>query len=252
MRRKTINKKSSRRIIIDMKKIWLLVLASIISTSAAVEEFVTGDLEVWDSIFASRAYNVLVNGHVNDLRWTEGPVVIKNADGDDEKLVFSENIAARTYVLALDKAFQNNRSSDKTSSYLHVVKERSGDAPEQDDSWRAEPGANGLALLRERPPTLVMCQHGAQRLATMDLNTGEIEALASEYRGKSLNGPNDVVLMSENDGLWAYFTDPVYAWLEKDRFEDLPYLDTRVNTDGPVSCSLINLFVCVLFLNDYF
>ena len=235
-----------------MKKIWLLVLASIISTSAAVEEFVTGDLEVWDSIFASRAYNVLVNGHVNDLRWTEGPVVIKNADADDEKLVFSETIAARTYVLALDKAFQNNRSSDKTSSYLHVVKVRSGDAPEQDDSWRAEPGANGLALLRERPPTLVMCQHGAQRLATMDLNTGEVEALASEYRGKSLNGPNDVVLRSENDGLWAYFTDPVYAWLEKDRFEDLPYLDTRVNTDGPVSCSLINLCVCVLFLNDFF
>lgn len=60
------------------------------------------------------------------------------------------------------------------------------------------------------------------------------------------------MLRSENDGLWAYFTDPVYAWLEKDRFEDLPYLDTRVNTDGPVSCSLINLFVCVLFFNDYF
>jgi len=93
-------------------------------------------------------------------------------------------------------------------------------------------------VLSHTPRKLVMCQHGAQRLVMVNLDTGETYPLASEYGGKRLNGPNDIVLRSENGELFAYFTDPVYAWLEKDRFEDLPYLDERVKADGPGHCGV--------------
>ena len=42
------------------------------------------------------------------------------------------------------------------------------------------------------------------------------------------NGPNDLAVAGE----WAYFTDPVYAFLELERFEDLPYLDEAVRERG--------------------
>ena len=60
--------------------------------------------------------------------------------------------------------------------------------------------------------------------------------MATEWRGRRLNGPNDMVLHHGGHGdsaKYIYFTDPVYAWLEKTRFEDLPYLDERVARDGP-------------------
>ncbi len=91
-----------------------------------------------------------------------------------------------------------------------------------------------------------MCQHGAQRLATLDLDTGTTYPLAIEYAGKKLNGPNDVVLHYENGDLFAYFTDPVYAWLEKDRPEDQPYLDERVKSCGPGHCGVY----CIKLVDD--
>jgi sugar lactone lactonase YvrE len=214
-----------------MKKTTCLsTLASLILASVA-EESVTGDLETWDMIFASRTYHVLVHAQANDLVWTEGPVLIKDDGGDDKMLIFSETISSKTYSVVLDE-----------HKHLRVIKERSGDAPRKDDSWRAEPGGNGLALLSYMPPILVVCQHGAQRLSIMDLITGETKPIASQFGGKRFNGPNDVVIRSEMDGnqehLFAYFTDPVYAWLEKDRFEDLPYLDERVQTHGPGHCGV--------------
>jgi gluconolactonase len=226
----------------------LSLLASFILSYAVAEKSssVAGNLEVWDNIFASREYEVLVHAQANDLDWTEGPVLMINDGGNDDILLFSDVIAAKTYSLDLDKAI-HDRTKDITKSgatknilnkHLHVIKERSGDCPQTDDNWRAEPGGNGIAVLSHMPRKLVMCQHGAQRLAMVDLDTGETRAVASEYGGKRLNGPNDVVVHSENGELFAYFTDPVYAWLEKDRFEDLPYLDERVRSDGPGHCGV--------------
>jgi len=237
-----------------MMKLPSLFVSFVLAYAAAEEESssVTGDLEIWDSIFASREYQILVHAQANNLNWTEGPVLIKNNDGgeDDETLLFSDTIAAKIYSLDLDKALQdrakdnNKPNSDATNNnilnrHLHVVKERSGDCPQKDENWRAEPGGNGLGVLSHTPRKLVVCQHGAQRIAMLDVDTGETHPLASKYKGKRLNGPNDVALRSEKNGeLFAYFTDPVYAWLEKDRFEDLPYLDERVKSDGPGHCGV--------------
>ncbi|KAL7498433.1 hypothetical protein ACHAWT_008845 [Skeletonema menzelii] len=221
---------------------------------AVAYDNVTGNLEAWDSIFASREYEVLVHAKDNNLFWTEGPVLITNSDGGGDyetTLLFSDVIAAKTYSLHADRAIQD-RTKEKFNDdeatkhmldkYLHIVKERSGDSPPEDDNWRAEPGGNGLAALSQTPlRALVMCQHGARRLAILNLDTGTTHSLASEYEGRRLNGPNDVVLHSENGELFAYFTDPVYAWLEKDRFEDLPYLDEQVKSQGPGHCGVYRI-----------
>lgn len=147
---------------------------------------------------------------------------------------------------------------------MRVVKERSGDGRTDEDGWRAEPGSNGMAMMYYNTHThthnntssisdiaskeAVLCQHGARRLSRIDLNTGLVTPLATRYREKRFNGPNDVTLRWEYDEsdmssgnvsrYYAYFTDPVYAWLEKDRFEDLPYLDERVREDGPGHCGV--------------
>jgi sugar lactone lactonase YvrE len=222
---------------------------------------ITG-VETWDRIFASRTPEILLDGPANDLIWTEGPILVGN------ELIFSDTVGAKIYALQLDI------SNSSQSLRLRIIKERSGDAPPADDDWRAEPGSNGLAMLplpshmnididgdeeSSSRVLVLVCQHGAQRLAVMDLNTGEREPLATEYHGKRLNGPNDVAVRAQvkvkvkvaddlnyNNGngqekiYYAYFTDPVYAWLEKDRFEDLPYLNEKVKkrtrTQWRLSC----------------
>ena len=220
--------------------------------------FVTGDLEMWDRIFASRSLQVVLDGPSNNLMWTEGPIIVGN------DLVFSDTIRAKIYSLDLQSMSEkenldDSSKEDGSTKYLRIIKARSGDCPPGDDEWRAEPGSNGLALVPnesidvdESSTTVLMCQHGARRLATMDMSTGNILALATEYGGKRLNGPNDVVVRTEEEEnvegeenrvtrTYAYFTDPVYAWLEKDRFEDLPYLDDMVKKEGPGYCGVYRI-----------
>ena len=73
------------------------------------------------------------------------------------------------------------------------------------------------------------CQHGARRLALMNLQTGQrYPTVSSAENGKRLNGPNDVVVR----GNYVYFTDPVYAWLEKERFEDLSRKVENTNNEN--------------------
>ena len=65
--------------------------------------------------------------------------------------------------------------------------------------------SNGLAWDREG--RLIACEHATSRLTRTETN-GDITVLASTYRGKELNSPNDVVVKS--DGA-IYFTDPTYG-----------------------------------------
>ena len=207
---------------------------------------ITGNLNTWDLIFASRTPQLILDGRANNIHWTEGPVLV-GEDDDVQFLLFSDTVGGKLY------------SFDLASRKLQILKDRSGDASPADDHWRAEPGSNGLAVLVDQidgggggnggsSPKLLVCQHGARRVVTMNLKTHEIEPLATEYNGKKLNGPNDICIRSEKrmlggergntHALYAYFTDPVYAWLEKDRFDDLPYLDETVREKGPGHCGV--------------
>ncbi len=225
---------------------------------------ITGNLTYWDSIFASRTPSVVlsssnIKNNQQELSWPEGPVwfeekeessrpeEVEDIDSQQQHrrgqghrhLLFSDTIQAKIFDLHLD--------STADSKNLTVVLENSGDAPLEDIAWMAEPGSNGMAWLHfdenqdngSRPRWLVICQHGARRIALLDLETGrKIPLVTHAPNGERLNGPNDVIVNEEIDGTYIYFTDPVYAWLEKERFEDLPYLDDRVKNKGPGYCGV--------------
>ena len=212
-----------------------------VATATAADsahKLVSGDLNIWDRIFASRKPQILLDGPSNSLEWTEGPVILGT------KLFFSDTIGDNSYVINLDDALEeaSTKMSDGRSSHLRLIKERSGENPPEDDHWRAEPGPNGLALMPNTSdsdsPEMLICQHGARRLSIMDTGSGQTRSLASEYMGKRLNGPNDVVVRNEGMQWYAYYTDPVYAWFEKERHTDMPYLDDQVKTKGPGFCGV--------------
>ena len=76
---------------------------------------------------------------------------------------YTQLISTKPFKI-LSKAKPTARDASILGKHLHVVKESSGDCPQAEDHWRAEPGGNGLALLSQTPRELVMCQHGARRL----------------------------------------------------------------------------------------
>jgi gluconolactonase len=70
-----------------------------------------------------------------------------------------------------------------------------------------EHGSNGLAL--DADDRLVLCDHGNRALYRLDEDRWLKKTLASRYKGRRLNSPNDVALHSTSRAL--YFTDPPYA-----------------------------------------
>lgn len=72
--------------------------------------------------------------------------------------------------------------------------------------FRAPAGySNGNTI--DRQGRLVTCEHGNRRVTRTE-HDGTITVLASHYRGKRLNSPNDVVVKSDGS-IW--FTDPAYG-----------------------------------------
>jgi len=70
---------------------------------------------------------------------------------------------------------------------------------------------------------IAVCQHGARRLAFLDLASMNEELIVNKHGRARLNGPNDVV--ATPDAL--YFTDPYYALLEKGRPADAQYANDK-------------------------
>ena len=60
---------------------------------------------------------------------------------------------------------------------------------------------------RDREGRLITCEHGGRRVTRTEPD-GSITVIASHYRGKRLNSPNDVVVKSDGT-IW--FTDPTYG-----------------------------------------
>lgn len=123
--------------------------------------------------------------------WTEGPLYID--DGD--YLLFSDIPENKVYKID---------SKGNTSEYLFpsgfLGKNFTG----------REPGSNGLLLSPEGD--LVLLQHGERRIARMKAPLDDpapvYESLASHYKGKRFNSPNDGVFDKAGN---MYFTDPPYG-----------------------------------------
>lgn len=82
---------------------------------------------------------------------------------------------------------------------------------------------------------LVTCEHLTRRVTRTE-HDGSISVLASEFDGKSLNSPNDVVVKSDGS-IW--FTDPSYGIMSDYEGEsaepELPCQVYRIDSDGSLS-----------------
>jgi gluconolactonase len=121
--------------------------------------------------------------------WTEGPVWARRLGG----LLFSD-IPNNSIMFWKEGLKQSNVFLDK-SGYT-------GSNP----FTGSEPGTNGLAI--DSKGRLVMCCHGDRQVVRIEEVSLERTVLASKYRGRRLNSPNDLVFKSNGD---LYFTDPPYG-----------------------------------------
>ena len=73
-----------------------------------------------------------------------------------------------------------------------------------------EPGSNGLLI--DKNGNLIICQHGNRQIARMKSSLNDpkplFETIASNYKGKKFNSPNDAVLATNGN---IYMTDPPYG-----------------------------------------
>src|ERR1700737_2839018 len=146
--------------------------------------------------------------------WSEGPVWLQ-----DRKILLFSDIPANSIY----------QWSDSLGVQLYLR-----------PSGYTGPGTRGgelgsNALLLNKQGQLVLCQHGDRRISVMeaplDHPAPKFRPLATHYRGKRFNSPNDAVYRSNAD---LFFTDPPYG-LEKgmlDPGKEIPFqgvyrLDTR-------------------------
>lgn len=129
-------------------------------------------------------FTVLFGG----MEWAEGPLVLP--DGS---------------VICSD--VPKNQVLRWTGSGSSVYLEGSGGVP---NDYSGEPGSNGLHL--DAAGRLLLCQHGARRIARMDAPLDNPQpvfvSVADNYEGKRFNSPNDLVVAADGSIL---FTDPTYG-----------------------------------------
>ncbi|WP_162820518.1 SMP-30/gluconolactonase/LRE family protein, partial [Microvirga calopogonii] len=109
-------------------------------------------------------------------RWSEGPAYFP----------------AGRYVVWSDIPNDRMMRFDETSGTVSVFRHPAG-------------YSNGNTV--DRQGRLVTCEHGNRRVTRTE-HDGSITVLASQYQGKRLNSPNDVVVKSDGS-IW--FTDPAYG-----------------------------------------
>ena len=127
------------------------------------------------------------------FRFTEGPVWFR----EHGYLVFSDIPANTQYRWTPGEG-------------VRVYRKPSGfDEAEWPDGQ--EIGSNGLT--RDAEGRLTNCEHGNRRVTRVEAD-GRVTVLASHWRGKRLNSPNDVVYKSDGS---LYFTDPPYGLLGQDQ-----------------------------------
>jgi gluconolactonase len=183
----------------------VLSLAALISCSTK-EKKVIGTIErndpAIDQIIAPEAKaEIIAEGY----DWSEGPLWIEK----EKMLLFS----------------------DVPKNIIYKWTEENGAVPYLSPSGftgtttrSKEPGSNGLTL--DLDGSLLLCQHGDRKVAKMNSDLAhpkaDFIALASEYNGKKINSPNDLVVHSSGT---IFFTDPPYG-LEKhteDPDKEIPF-----------------------------
>jgi gluconolactonase len=112
------------------------------------------------------------------MRWSEGPVWV----GDGRYLLWSD--------------IPNNR--------MMKWEEETGAV-----SVFRKPSNNSNGNTRDRQGRLLTCEHRSRRVSRTEYD-GSISTIASEFEGKRLNSPNDIVCKTDGS-IW--FTDPPFGLL---------------------------------------
>ena len=94
----------------------------------------------------------------------------------------------------------------------------------------------------DRAGRMLSCEHATSQVIRTELS-GTITILATHYRGKQLNSPNDIIVKSDRR---IYFTDPTYGRMPHFAIERAPELDFRgvyrIEEDGSELTLLIDDF----------
>jgi gluconolactonase len=147
--------------------------------------------------------------------FTEGPVWVDNG-ARGSYLLFSDIPENAIYRWTLDGT---------VTEFLKPVYE---ETPEEGRSV----GPSGLTL--DANGRIVMAEHGYRRISRLEKD-GSRTVLASEYEGKRLNSPDDLVYHSNGS---LYFTDPPYGLLQQDSdpAKELPFNGIfRLSPDGTLT-----------------
>jgi len=123
----------------------------------------------------------------DDLLWSEGPLW----DAKRKTLLFSD--IPRNVIMQWN--------DDKGVSQFLKNSGYTGAAP----FTGKEPGSNGLTF--DLQGRLTLCQHGDRRISRREAD-GTMVPLATQFEGKRLNSPNDLVF---DDKGALYFTDPTFG-----------------------------------------
>lgn len=210
-----------------MKNSYLLFLLFIVAacsdpkseSDAVVEESTyqtIGTIERLDpdlTLFLSEdaKIEVLASG----FEWSEGPLWLD----DQNALIFSDVPTNKIWKWT---------EQDSLSLFL----EPSGYLGTETN--KKEPGSNGLAL--NASGELILCQHGERQIAKMNASLSSPKAdfisLISDYEGKMLNSPNDLVF---NESGQLFFNDPPYG-LDPWNTKELDFQGVyRLDTDGSLN-----------------
>ncbi len=109
--------------------------------------------------------------------------------------------------------------------------------PEQETEIFRQPSGNANGNTLDNSGRLISAEHGNRRVSLTEKD-GEIVTLASQYQGKQLNSPNDLVVKSDGS---IYFTDPPYG-IESEQEELGFYGVYRLAPDGTLTL-LVDDFV---------
>jgi gluconolactonase len=196
-------------------QLWFAALSSWGLMLNAFAESPYATLESLDPRFdALIAPDTKIEKIADDLEWSEGPLW----DAKRKTLYFSD--IPRNVVMQWN--------ADKGVSRFLESSGYTGAAP----FTGREPGSNGLTF--DAQGRLTLCQHGDRRVSRREAD-GSMTPLATQYQGKRLNSPNDLVY-DRNGAL--YFTDPPYGLpgTFKDPGKELDFQGVyRVDGDGKVT-----------------